>query len=72
MDCYVLLIQCEQVFYSEVPGRVGWSHVVRYDPSGRLMEYNVAEEDDNVEEDDGVKEKLINDNVSDHKDVEEV
>ena len=24
-DPYVLPIQCEQVFYSEVPGRGGWS-----------------------------------------------
>jgi len=32
---YVLPSQCEQVFYSEVPGKAGWSYVVRYDPRGR-------------------------------------
>jgi hypothetical protein len=49
IDHYVISRQCEQVFYSEVPGRVGWSFVVRYDPRGRLVKYNVAEEDDVVE-----------------------
>ena len=32
---YVLPSQCEQVFYSEVPGKAGWSYIVRYDPRGR-------------------------------------
>ena len=32
---YVLPSQCEQVFYSEVPSKGGWSYVVRYDPRGR-------------------------------------
>ena len=49
---YVFPIQCEQVFYSQVPGRVGWSFVVRYDLRGRLVKYNVVEEDDIEEEDD--------------------
>ena len=40
---YVFPSQCEQVFYSEVPGRVGWSFVVRYDPRGRPLKHNVAE-----------------------------
>ena len=34
---YVLPSQCEQVFYSEVPGKAGWSYVVRYDPRGRRV-----------------------------------
>ena len=51
-DCYVLTRQCGQVFYSEVPGRVGWSFVVRYDPRGRPIKYNVEEEVDIEEEDD--------------------
>jgi hypothetical protein len=32
---YVLPSQCEQVFYSEVPGKASWSYVVRYDRRGR-------------------------------------
>jgi hypothetical protein len=50
---YVLPIQCEKVFYSEVPGKVGWSYVVRYDPRGRPVKYNhVVEDEDNNEEED--------------------
>ena len=37
---YVLPIQCEQVFYSEVSGKAGWSYIVRYDPRGRPFKYN--------------------------------
>jgi hypothetical protein len=29
---YVFPSQCEQVFYSQVPGKADWSYVVRYDP----------------------------------------
>ena len=36
-DPYLLPSQCEQVFYSEVPGKVGWSFVVRHDPRGRSI-----------------------------------
>ena len=39
----VLLIQCEQVFYSEVLGRAGWSFVVRHNTRGRLVKYNLEE-----------------------------
>jgi hypothetical protein len=50
---YVLPSQCEQVFYSEVPGKAGWSYVVRYDPRGRPVKYNhVAKDEDNNEEED--------------------
>ena len=45
---YVLPRQCEHVFYSEVPGKAGWSNIVRYDPRGRPIKYN-TEEEDNVE-----------------------
>jgi hypothetical protein len=38
---YVLPRQCEKVFYSEVPGKVGWSYVVRYDPRVSPIKYNV-------------------------------
>jgi len=50
---YVLPSQCEQVFYSEVPGKAGWSYVVRYDPRGRPVRYNQLDidEDDPEEED---------------------
>ena len=51
---YVLPSQCEQVFYSEVPGKVGQSFVVRYDPRGRLVKYNLDDgnEEGSLEEDD--------------------
>ena len=48
---YVLWSQCEQVYYSKVPSKAGWSYVVRYDPRGRPIKYNhVAEDEDNNEE----------------------
>ena len=47
---YVLPSQCEQVFYLEVPRKVGWSYIVRYDPRGILVKYNAPEEENNVKE----------------------
>ena len=47
IEPYVLPSQCEQVFYSEVPGKVGWSFVVRHNPRGRPVKYNL---DDSNEE----------------------
>ena len=49
---YVLPSQCEQVFYSEVPGKAGWSFVVRHDPRGRSVKYNLddANEEGSMEE----------------------
>ena len=50
---YALPSQCEQVCYSEVPGKAGWSYVVIYDPRGRLVKYNhVAKDEDKNEEED--------------------
>ena len=43
MKPYVLPSQCEHIFYSEVPGRVSWSFVLRHDPRGRPVKYNVEE-----------------------------
>ena len=43
---YVIPSQCEQVFYSEVPIRRGWSFVVRHDPRRRLVKYNVEEDNE--------------------------
>ena len=40
IEPYVLPSKCEQVFYSEVPGKAGWSYIVRYDPRGRPVKYN--------------------------------
>ena len=56
MQPYVLPSQCKHVFYSKVPSRGGWSFTVRHDPRGRLVKYNV--EDDNeegLEEEDDVE-----------------
>jgi hypothetical protein len=51
-DHYVFPSQCEQVFYSKVPGERDWSFVVIYDPRGRPIKYTVEEEDDIEEEED--------------------
>ena len=70
---YVLLSQCEQVFYSEVPGKPGWSFVVRHDPRGRSIKYNVVEEKDTKELEDDVdddQDQQLVDDVPD-EDVEE-
>jgi hypothetical protein len=45
---------------------VGWSYVVRYDPRGRPVKYNVVEEDD-IEEEDDAEEKVV---VLDEEDEE--
>jgi hypothetical protein len=66
---YVLPSQCEQVFYSEVPGKVGWSYIVRYDPRGRPVKYNVPEEDDIEEEEDAEEHEV---DVPSDEEVEEV
>ena len=53
---YVLISQCEQVFYSEGLGRVGWSFLVRHDTRGRVMEYNLEEgNEEGLEEEDDVE-----------------
>ena len=63
---YVLPSQCEQVFYSKVPGKAGWSYILRYDPRGRSVKYNLVEEEYNVEEEGDVdKEQLVAVDVSD-------
>ena len=41
---YVLPSQHEHVFYSEVLGRGGWSFSMKHDPRGRLVKYNVQED----------------------------
>ena len=49
-DHYVFPSQCEQVFYSNVPGERDWSFFVRYDPRGRPIKYtHLQEEDDSTE-----------------------
>ena len=56
---YVLPSQCEQVFYFGIPHKPGWSFVIRHDPRGRTIKYNVIKEEDNeqvedkVDDDDG-------------------
>jgi hypothetical protein len=69
----VLPSQCEQVFYSEVLGKVGWSYIVRYNPRGSLVKCNVAKEDDVEEQVDVLEEEIeeveldVDDNVlNDH------
>ena len=49
---YVLPSHCEHVFYYEVPGKPGWSFVVRHDPRGRPVKYNLddANEEGSLEE----------------------
>ena len=58
------MFQCEQVFYSEVPGKASWSFVVRHDPRGRLVKYNL---DDGNEE--GSMEEEYDDEEHDQHDL---
>ena len=56
IEPYVIPIHCEQVFYSEVPGKVDWSFVVRHDPRGRMIKYNLEEgNEEGLEEEDDVE-----------------
>ena len=77
LEPYVLPSQCEQVFYSEVPSRQGWSFVIRHDPRGRPVKYNIVEEaEDSVEEEGDHVEDEHESDVDDHnftqEDVEEL
>jgi hypothetical protein len=45
-DLYVFRSQCESIFYSNVPGEMDCSFVVRYDPRGRTVKYTIEEEYD--------------------------
>ena len=54
----VLSSQCEHVFYSQVPIKVAWLFIVRYDPRGWPIKHNVAEEYDIKEEYD-VEEQVV-------------
>ena len=69
---YVLPSQCVQVFYSEVPGKAGWLFVVRHDPRGRLVNYNLEEgnEEGTLEEEDNDSEHDQRE-LDDHDDPEE-
>ena len=71
---YVLPSQCEQVFYSKVLGKAGWSYIVRYDPRRILVKYNALEEEDIVEEEgDTDQEQLAIDvDMSDEESYQEV
>ena len=76
IEPYVLPSQCEQIFYSEVPGKAGWSYVVRYDQRGRLVKYNHVDDEDNHEEEeeedgDSNQEKVVAVDVFDEE-IEEV
>ena len=52
IEPYVLPSQYKHVFYYEVLGKVGWSFVMRHDPRGRLIKYNLdeANEESSLEE----------------------
>ena len=66
-DGYVLPSQCEQIFYSEVPSRGDWSFLVRYNPIGSPIKYNVVEEYD-IEEDEEVELDIGDDVLEDEID----
>ena len=72
MDPYVLQSQCEHVFYLEVLGKAGWSFVVRHDPRGRLIKYNIEKgnKEVNLEEEDDAEEHDQHE-LYDHDDLEE-
>ena len=65
IEPYVLPSQCEQVFYLEVPSKVGWSYIVIYDPRVISVKYNAYQEDNVEEEGDADQEKLAIADVSD-------
>ena len=58
---YVIPSQLEHVFYSEVPGKVGWSFVVWHDPRGILLKYNLEEGNE-----EGLEEEYDNDDHDQH------
>jgi hypothetical protein len=64
-DSYVFPSQCEQVFYSNVPGDRDWSFVVRYDPRGRSIKYTHLQEEDDIEyqEDDSPNQTKVEDHA---------
>ena len=51
---YVRPSQCEQVFYFGIPHKLGWSFVVIHNLRGRLVKYNVMDEEDTEESKDKV------------------
>ena len=72
MEPYVLRSQCEQVFYSDVLDKAGWSFVVRHNPRGRPVKYNLEEgnEQGTLEEEDN-NEQHDQYELDDHDDPEE-
>ena len=71
---YVLPSQYEQVFYSKVPGKVGWSFVVRHNPRGRSVNYNLDDgnEEGSLEEEDDDEEHDQHELDNDDDPVEDV
>ena len=74
IEPYVLPSQCEQVFYSEVPGKAGWSFFVRHNIRGRPVKYNLddANEEGSLEEEDDDKEHDHHDLGDDDDPAEDV
>ena len=73
IEPYVLPSQCEQVFYSEFPGKASWPFVVRHDPRGRLVKYNLdkGNEESTLEEEDNDEDHHQHDKLDDHDDPAE-
>ena len=68
---YVLPSQCEQVFYSEVPGKEGCSFVAIHDIRGRPVKYNLEEgNEEGLEEEDNDEDHNQHE-LDDHDDPEE-
>ena len=72
IEPYLLPSQCEEVFYSKVLGKAHWSYIIRYDPRGIIVKYNVEEEDNVEEEGDADQEQLAITDVLDEESDEEV
>ena len=72
IEPYFIPSERVQVFYLEVPGKAGWSCIVRYDSRGRPVKYNLEEEDNVEEEGDSYQEKLVVADVFDEESDEEV
>ena len=69
---YVLSSQFEHVFYSEVPGKVGWSFVMRHNPRGRSVKYNLEEDNEEGLEEEDDDEDHDQHELNDHDPEEDV
>ena len=61
IDAFVLSNQCEKSFYSKVPSKASWSHVIGYHQRGIPIKYTLSKKDE-IKEDqqDDVEKVCVN------------